>query len=267
MMPMASARRQRRRAPHPPRQEPSQPPISHLYHTAYRRTVRQNDDWSTPHIVSHNPQPHLGAIEGNRDKNQDHVPFVAAAQQNDKNSPVYRLPKSVLVRLLEMLDPVSVECLRRTGRIFLQIFDLCHHWPTRTMYPWSVPKLVMTELQLQTLKQLLEKDAYCSGCWESLGAADRYQRVARTVSTYLHCSGCQRDHPACLFTPIQRRAEKEIRLCVGHTGHVRLCQHQVLTWGQVMFAQRHCPEGAILEKCRHRAHAEPCEFLPHGGLV
>ncbi|KAK4463522.1 hypothetical protein QBC42DRAFT_148397, partial [Cladorrhinum samala] len=176
------------------------------------------------------------------------------------------LPKSVLVRLLEMLDPVSVECLRRTGRIFLQIFDLCHHWPTRTMYPWSVPKLVMTELQLQTLKQLLEKDAYCSGCWESLGAADRYQRVARTVSTYLHCSGCQRDHPACLFTPIQRRAEKEIRLCVGHTGHVRLCQHQVLTWGQVMFAQRHCPEGAILEKCRHRAHAEPCEFLPHGGL-
>lgn len=134
------------------------------------------------------------------------------------------------------------------------------------MYPWSIHKLLMTDSQRQTLKQLLERDAYCSECWASLRAADRRQRAARTVSTYLHCSGCERDHPVCLFTSRQRKLGRDIRLCVGHTGHARLCQHKVVTWAKVVPAQKYSSYGLILEECKRRAHCNPCEFLPHGGL-
>ncbi|KAK4187564.1 hypothetical protein QBC35DRAFT_230191 [Podospora australis] len=204
----------------------------------YPRAPRPCNNWSMPPHAPNSPQPSSPGTKEQCDagpspsEERALVSFVAAALHNDKNSPIYRLPKPVLVQLLKMLDPVSVECLRRTGRRFLQIFDLWYGWPIRRSYPWSTPNLVtsMTAFERETLRPLLVKDAYCFRCQASLRAPDRAQRVAKCISRYLHCSGCRRDHPTCLFTPEQRRAPKNNRLCAGRTGHVRLCQHRVLMW-------------------------------------
>ncbi|KAK3994263.1 hypothetical protein QBC44DRAFT_236421 [Cladorrhinum sp. PSN332] len=234
-----------------------------------QRSQILNHGWSIPPLASQAPRKlHLPprATECHQPGDQAQVPFVAAAQHNDQNSPIYRLPRPLLVQLMRHLDPVSLECLRRTGRRFLQIFDRCKEWPTYRMYPWSAPNLVvsMSAFQRQRLLELLAKDAYCTKCQESLRAPDRTERVAKAVR-YLHCSGCQRDHPACLFAPEQRSKTRESRLCVGRTGHVRLCAHSTVTWSQVVTAaQKNPSKTQVITKCKIKTHSRPCQWRRGG---
>ena len=48
----------------------------------------------------------------------------------------------------------------------------------------------------------------------------------RHMVYYMHCSGCNRDHSATLFSAEQRRIDRSRRVCIGLEGRVRLCQHK-----------------------------------------
>jgi len=50
--------------------------------------------------------------------------LIAAAYYNKTLSPLCSLPDEVLVRLLQLADRITVECLRRASRTFLRLFHV-----------------------------------------------------------------------------------------------------------------------------------------------
>ncbi|KAK3990690.1 hypothetical protein QBC44DRAFT_264123, partial [Cladorrhinum sp. PSN332] len=169
-----------------------------------------------------------------------------------------------------ILDPVSLQCLRRTGHWFFTTFELYFIWPVQnakadTKYlPWPRPPMsvleAMTDAESKAMVALLRRDEFCLDCSASRHLPNWPHRVSHTTKRYLHCSGCQRDHPICLFTPAQRELEQ--RLCVGHTGHIRLCDHQVVTWSQVVAASKTIGNKAhyVIAECKKRSHLGTCQL-------
>ena len=214
-------------------------------------------------------------------------PLMAAAYRNKTESPLCRLPDRVLVRLMQVSDRVTVECLRRASRTFLRLFPTAcrdnQGPPERRTdcgdddddhivaegFPWPVSAYIRdkksTRLEARQLCLLLERDAYCKTCLAARsGAGGGRQiwndKIKRLVRTYLHCSGCNADHPACLFSSRQRsrhrrggptnengdggdkKEEEEEgatttvtsttmeRLCIGQEGFARLCKHFTISW-------------------------------------
>lgn len=78
----------------------------------------------------------------------------------------------------------------------------------------------------------------------------------------MHCSGCDRDYPLCLFSAAQRQVLPEKRICIGREGHVRLCQHKtvklstvqrVVPWIRYLWRKLRIP-GSYKFVCYHRSH-------------
>src|SRR6266566_4525155 len=44
----------------------------------------------------------------------------------------------------------------------------------------------------------------------------------------MHCSGCETDHPMCLFSAVQRQMPSNSCISIGHEGCVRICEHKVV---------------------------------------
>ncbi|KAK4183860.1 hypothetical protein QBC35DRAFT_392971, partial [Podospora australis] len=107
---------------------------------------------------------------------------------------------------------------------------------------------------------LIWRDQYCSDCKISRRALSFTERVKETTRTCLYCSGCQRYHPTCLFTPTERRVEP--RFCVGHTGYVRLCKHKVVKWRQIMAATKKIKNKRpyTVSECRKKSHSKACQW-------
>jgi hypothetical protein len=136
---------------------------------------------------------------------------------------------------MRLADPVSVECLRRTSRKLLLLFsDARPSQANHNAYPWPRPHASFLDpSQSKELLTLLAKDSYCSNCVATRHAPDWQTRLALATERYLHCSGCDLDHPACLFTPEQRINTQHDRVCIGHQGYIRLCQHKTVSWRQI----------------------------------
>lgn len=87
--------------------------------------------------------------------------------------------------------------------------------------------------------------------------------------SYLHCSGCQVDHPTFLFSKQQRESPISSRNCIGHEGHIRLCTHRIVTWAEVQSAANsgkmqtlHAKGGAMtLQRCTSMTCAVDCNDL------
>ncbi|KAK4169649.1 hypothetical protein QBC43DRAFT_198741 [Cladorrhinum sp. PSN259] len=199
----------------------------------------------------------------------DHQPltprYVNTRRHNLQHSVFYRLPNAVIARLMVMLDPVSLQCLRRTGHIFFQAFEQTFMLPLPEAQDWPFPKpplpflKTITDAECQALISILRRDELCLNCREARGQPNWSWRVQQTTQKYLHCSGCRRDHPVLLFTPAQRRLEP--RLCVGHTGHIRLCEHEVVKWTQIVAAAKMKKKmgRVVIAECKKKSHFRSCQ--------
>ncbi|KAK3364345.1 hypothetical protein B0T25DRAFT_61510 [Lasiosphaeria hispida] len=210
-------------------------------------------------------------------------PLVADTLYNATYSPLCRLPEEVLLRIMDLLDPIGLQCLRRTSRLFLRLFcdDRFDHYHdltglvNRGIYlpgppifsPWVRSRRVLECMYPRTpgvapLHQLLQRDtasSICSACRENREARQAWNRTLRVSgasdTTSRHCVPCGLHHPLAYFSRIRR--------CIGRRGHVRLCEHQdcVITWDTVVrygkqLARLDLPEPARIRLlvCRDKSH-------------
>ncbi|KAK0674491.1 hypothetical protein QBC41DRAFT_212530 [Cercophora samala] len=245
---------------------------------------RYHDRWSVPSLLENRTAPNDRAkIRENRrhigcDIKPGRVGFVDAAVQNYLENGFYKLPDNVILSIMKLLDAVSLECLRRTGRLFLQLFEKCDFLPAgyKVMdFPWARSSQSLTPQQRITLASLLRRDSYCTDCHAAKLATNWGQRVHDLTQVYLHCSGCQLDHPVCLFLPSERSKGRDSRLCIGHTGYIRLCSHAVFRWSDVQrvpsratFSWQRLKGTEVNDEtvvmCRHKDHMQPCQQQPRG---
>jgi len=216
-------------------------------------------------------------------RHSDTDPLVADALYNVQYSRLCGLPEKVLLRIMEQLDPIGVQCLRRTSRLFLRLFcdeqfgQYHYHDLTRpnctnltgppVYFPWVRSCRVLECMYPRTpgitpLHQLLEQDtisSICSTCKENRAARqawNRTLRIKRTTDTaWRYCIPCGLDHPPAYFSRIRR--------CIGRLGHVRLCEHEdcVISWDKVIkygkqLARIDLPEPARVRLlvCRDESH-------------
>jgi len=210
-------------------------------------------------------------------------PLVAAAICNTNNSPLFKLPDKVLLRIMEQLDPIGLQCLRRTSRLFLRLFGDSrfrnYHFTGDTLRgslvftPWAVARPVhAAEGAGQSLYQLLEQDtinnSICSACRENREVRLAWHRSLsdpRKSDDWKRCGPCGLYHPPGWFSRIRR--------CIGSRGYVRLCEHEhdgcVITWKTVIryakqLARIDVPEPARVRVlvCRDASHL-PSHHMHH----
>ncbi|KAK4167037.1 hypothetical protein QBC43DRAFT_171427, partial [Cladorrhinum sp. PSN259] len=159
------------------------------------------------------------------------------------------LPKPVIVQLMIILDPVSLQCLRRTGRLFLQTFELYFILPVPAAESLPQPRPPLLFLE----------DEFCYDCRAFRRLPHRSYTVWYATRRFLYCLGCQRDHLTCLFTFDQPKSES--RLCIGHTGYIRLCEHQVVKWSQIVAASKNIKNKTyyVIVECKKKSHLKPCQ--------
>lgn len=174
--------------------------------------------------------------------------LVAAIFHNEQCSRLCRLPDELLLIVMKELDYLSIQCLRRASRTFLRLysspeFSSSHLLSFRNyssscefgwLNPWPEPDIHL--FNKQQLASVLSRDTggYCNDCRSARCSPSWQHRVDQLTTETLHCSGCQIDHPKILFSARQRREPQSIsRICIGHEGYVRFCEHRVIKWAEV----------------------------------
>jgi len=182
------------------------------------------------------------------------------------------LPEELLLEIMKHLDPTSLQCLRRADRIFLRLFsDPCfrrwHYSPPSKpfidtpRFPWirGSPDFE-NQAYTKTFRYLIQKDKtdrQCLQCQISL-----FESPRKPAIECLFCTTCLVDHPTVFFSAEERRKnDREVRTCIGHQGHVRLCDHLVITWKMVTDGQKRLVQGGpenengiLVKTCRHPSH-------------
>ncbi|KAK3986482.1 hypothetical protein QBC44DRAFT_402655, partial [Cladorrhinum sp. PSN332] len=158
------------------------------------------------------------------------------------------LPQAVIVHLMSFLDPVSLQCFRRACRVFFLDFQ-------KSLGPCIS---TLTDSQCMALTALLRHDGYCADCNAARRAPSWFRKTEHATKRYLRCSACRAGHPGCLFTPAQRKAEP--RVCVAHTGSIRLCEHKSVTWSQLVAASKKAKlkrgSAQVIAECKKRSHSK-----------
>ncbi|KAK3935548.1 hypothetical protein QBC46DRAFT_297878 [Diplogelasinospora grovesii] len=171
--------------------------------------------------------------------------LVADALNNMSRSHLCGLPDIVLLRIMKLLDPTDLQCLRRTSRVFLRLFSSrvfrSYHdsspvnlsW--QPFFPWTIPRQGF-EFWTPELRRLLQRDATNKLCADCQDGATRWEwhwnlSFKKLTTTHKHCSGCGVKHPLAYFSRAQR-SHVGAR-CIGQRGYVRLCEHRVLRWKTV----------------------------------
>ncbi|KAM5379380.1 hypothetical protein ACJZ2D_004078 [Fusarium nematophilum] len=218
-------------------------------------------------------------------------PAVAAALHNANQSRIYSLPDELFVAILSSVadDPASFFCLRQVSYRFRRIVD---DYEFRehpfTMYPkcssCSGKKVKHDRRRpcfaclghntgpygqlpglFKDIKSRLRRDLYCKECQHSIqerendGIPTSCKFAPRDENDWLYCSGCAMDHPSAAFSPAQREQGSR-RTCVGMQGHVRLCQHKVISWADVQACVRldGGPSHRTIVVCKHADHVDNC---------
>jgi len=152
---------------------------------------------------------------------------------NLTHSPLCRLPEEVLLKIMKILDPLSIQYIWRAGRLFLRLYSSSEfsgsHEPHLHQYwflPWSEPVASFWE-PVACLKPLLNRKTagYCSDCQKKRTSKSGTRDLEGLTKKYMSCSGCQREHPAGLFSAVQRRRKRPFaqkRLCIGLEGHLQI---------------------------------------------
>lgn len=193
--------------------------------------------------------------------------LVAASMYNSYYSPIYHLPPEIFLLIIRQLyhDEPTFFCLRQVSRLFQKLINSKefqgHIFPT--YYPpgnakpgsgWceEMDKFRRTikrtlrlgfsgtySTELEEICTRLRRDALCLTCQENrrLGPRCRFNLSHNPFSlkdTFLHCSGCQDNHPKLMFSTMhQNDGSQGTRICIGREGHIRLCEHEAITWADV----------------------------------
>ncbi len=173
-------------------------------------------------------------------------PLVAASFHNQQCSRLCQLPDELLLTVMQQLDLLTIQCLRRACRLFLRLYSSPEfsnsHNPGARNYsysygwlnPWQQPSV--KQWPVDQLPPLLARDIgrYCKDCRGARYSRSWQKRAARLTTETLHCSGCQFDHPRAVFSASQRQSPNSAsRVCIGHEGFVRVCQHRVIKWDEI----------------------------------
>ncbi|KAF4983715.1 hypothetical protein FZEAL_931 [Fusarium zealandicum] len=116
------------------------------------------------------------------------------------------------------------------------------------------------------LGELYRKDKFCRSCQESYRTR-RQDNVSTTCKfapwndqDWLRCSVCKLDHPSSCFSHKERHRDKG-RVCIVSEGHIRLCEHVVISWNEIKLWLKECTDEysySELKTCRHPTHEPPC---------
>ncbi|TPX18710.1 uncharacterized protein E0L32_002567 [Thyridium curvatum] len=177
-------------------------------------------------------------------------PLILAAHHNLTASRLCRLPEELLLEIMCLLfdsDRSSLQCLRRTCRLFLRLyhspeFSSCHDVQDRdrddslsikTFVPWYGPEPQCRPQE--PLDVYLERDLeqYCQDCRLARTDPTWSVRIASLTEEVMHCSGCGYDHPRILFSARQRKTPAQKRICIGREGSMRICEHKFIEWHDV----------------------------------
>ncbi|CAG9975501.1 unnamed protein product [Clonostachys byssicola] len=172
-------------------------------------------------------------------------PLMAAASHNLTCSRLCQLPEKILIGIMKLLDPLDMQCLRRACRLFLRLYcdasfadshDVQGFWHWMSGYQhWLSPDTsYWPKKSGPTLISRLERDVQhlCGSCRSMRAKSDWPSRVKELDTESLYCWGCKKHHPSVLFSPYERK-KKDDRICIGRQGHIRLCDHKVVTWDMV----------------------------------
>lgn len=193
-------------------------------------------------------------------------PLIAARYHNLTFSPLCQLPEEFLLDIMKRLDLISIECIRRASRLFLRLYSFpefshtynSQRWPLSYRH-WFEPKdEAYGKESFKQLSNLLNRDItnYCGDCRRRRTAA----RISAMTTVYLHCSGCNTDHPRCLFSRAQRSVGPKSRICIRREGFIRVCDHQTTTWKEVIQTALRLAELdtskalVVLGECMHKSH-------------
>ncbi|CAH0050848.1 unnamed protein product [Clonostachys solani] len=181
-------------------------------------------------------------------------PLMAAASHNLTCSRLCQLPEDILIGIMKFLGPLDMQCLRRASRLFLRLYcdfsfveshDVEKFWHWRSEYQnWLSPdSSYWPKLSGPALLSRLERDvqALCNICRSMRAKSDWASRAEKLSTESLYCSGS-------LFSPEERR-KIDGRICIGREGHIRLCDHKVLTW-------------EVVSKAAEQLTNIDCEFKP-----
>ncbi|KAH8719667.1 hypothetical protein HC256_000097 [Beauveria bassiana] len=158
----------------------------------------------------------------------------SAPRENFKNSPLLRLPDSLLTKIMSFTDVDSLLRLRHTSRTFMRLFssseqfaDLrfasCTGGAQARTNVWRTPNCKYPEQRESTL---------CSSCEYRRGYNE--QTIVNNMAQ-LWCSRCRRLHSAMHFSSHERQNKRDRdRSCIGWAEHVKLCSDVFLDWDLVL---------------------------------
>ena len=185
-------------------------------------------------------------------------PLVAAAHHNYTHSALVRLPEELTVQIMMCLIKdgrfPNIECLRRTCRLFLRLFDsqvFASFHDTRSSTDPTHHRKICARLSDEYRPALvagLHRDlaGYCRPCKLKRSSPRFISTPRNLLGRWIHCSACSEKHPMALFTPSNRKLGDKRRQCIGWHGRLRLCAHESVSWRQVLEAaeylkRRHYP--------------------------
>lgn len=162
----------------------------------------------------------------------DMDPLIAAIYKNTVLNPLCRLPDEILLLIMSHMDDLALFCLRHSSRTFQRLFSSSdfQQYHTGSGRSWTSQK---TWYKGEMPGQMVVKDRYCINCAYMRVNKDRDPRFEALIGQRLRCSPCKKTHPAALFSAVQRRATDRSRICIGHEGSFRVCDHATLSWEDV----------------------------------
>ncbi|KAK3370901.1 hypothetical protein B0T24DRAFT_667687 [Lasiosphaeria ovina] len=196
--------------------------------------------------------------------------WTGHVQHNTGRSHLCGLPDKPLLNIMRRLDPTSLQCLRRTSRVFLRLSSSpqFRRYQTVNCSEYNLPWKSFTFRRKDSeLLRLLHEDSANSRCVECRKRVEQwswhaYQSV-QSLMKEKHCLACKTTHPLAYFSRAQRRhsAHSRPQQCIGHEGFVRLCQHEVVRWDSVVKAARELEKAdseqvarILLVECQHPSH-------------
>lgn len=195
------------------------------------------------------------------------VAWVGKREQNALRSPIYRIPRELLLEIMDWLDHEDAFIFRQVCVLFHGAFShgsfsnlhdsepaqqprsisRLRRWVSviSRRSPVSVPtscnpllafrrESIGNSGQLQ-VRRLLQKDLLCSGCRSNWPANCEFMELKERYHDQpkIYCSDCNYKHAAYSF-PTGQDPESP-RRCIAWEGRVKICPHQSLTWSTLIY--------------------------------
>lgn len=196
-------------------------------------------------------------------------PLVQKAYHNVAVSPLCRIPDELLLMIMKYLDSADVASIRRTSRIFLRLFQDHHFRALHSIYryPWPTPRF-LNFVEKKDLRERLLNDRFCETCYGIMMNVREHPAKQSLCRAPLSCSVCRGPLSAGLFSQVERAVPgPKKRVCIAHEGHLRVCQHRVITWSDIQrWSSLLTLETSFYKVlvCGAQSHLSQCSLRPGG---